>query len=75
MPSLQMALPMFSPSAPRRHHRYVPDTSKAAHTAAVNAGRITGRKADVLAWLGTAPYPVTAAELSMAVYGDGASQR
>lgn len=53
-------------------HRHVPDTSKAAHTALVNAGKLNGRKAEVLDWLSTAPYPVTAAELSMAVFGDAA---
>jgi len=33
------------------HHRWVPDTSKAAHTAGINAGRIGKRSQDVLAWL------------------------
>lgn len=52
-------------------HRYVPDTSKAAHTALVNAGKLNGRKAEVLAWLtGPAPHSVTAAELSKCVHGD-----
>lgn len=39
-------------------HRYVPDTSKAAHREAVAEGRISGRSEDVLRWL----YDLTKAE-------------
>jgi hypothetical protein len=53
-------------------HRWVPDTSKAAHTALVNAGKVTGRKAEVLAWLLQVVGPCTAAELSERVHGDHA---
>lgn len=55
---------------PVRHPHHVPSTSRAAHTAMVNAGKLNGRKAEVLQWLTTAPYPVTAAELSLAVHSD-----
>lgn len=53
-------------------HRYVPDTSKAAHTALVNAGKLNGRKAEVLAWLLSVGPTAgqTAAELSERVFGD-----
>ena len=50
-------------------HRWVPDTSKAAHTALVNAGKVTGRKAEVMAWLQSNPGS-TAAELSRHIHGD-----
>ncbi len=52
--------------------RHVPDTSKAAHTALVNSGRLNGRKAEVLAWLlSVGPTSgQTAAELSKRVFGD-----
>jgi hypothetical protein len=51
--------------------RHVTDTSKSAHTALVNAGKLNGRKGDVLAWLlDYGPHPMTAAELSVAVHGD-----
>lgn len=57
-----------APAEPRRH---VPDTSKAAHTALVNAGKLNGRKAEVLSWLmAFTPLPATAAELSSGVHGD-----
>lgn len=36
---------------PAREHRYVPDTSKAQHRAAINNGRIGKRGAEVLLWL------------------------
>lgn len=51
--------------------RHVPDTSKAAHTALVNAGKLNGRKAEVLHGLTHhVNGPVTAAELSIVLYGD-----
>lgn len=57
---------------PARERRHVPDTSKAAHTALVNAGKLNGRKAEVLDWLlsSRALGGITAAELSIAVHGD-----
>lgn len=59
---------MFTVVHPRRV--YVMDTSKAAHTAMANAGKLNGRKAEVLAWLLQAVAPCTAAELSERVFGD-----
>jgi hypothetical protein len=50
-------------------HRYVPDTSKAAHVAAVNSGRLSKRCQDVLAWLLACPGTPTAAELARHVTG------
>lgn len=45
-------------------HRWVPDTSKAAHREAVATGRVNGRIEDVLLLLQDHTEPVTSAELA-----------
>lgn len=45
-------------------HRWVPDTSKAAHREAVAAGRVSARGEEVLLLLSVHAEPVTSAELA-----------
>lgn len=55
----------INPEPTRRRH--VPDTSKAAHIAGINAGRIGKRGAEVLEWViqaADAVGPVTSAEVA-----------
>ena len=66
-----MTQPSFdlSPSTPTSRRRWVPDTSRAAHTEAVAQGRISQRCNDVLALILASEWdgPLTSAELNHGV--------